>query len=191
MIHPPPNPPPSPPPSPPTPPTNQQLFTSDGSFTVPPGVTSVYVTLIGGGQGAFKVITCVSLIYTLNADNGARYNKELISVTPGDVIPVTIGTLGIFTNNLINAPCGTPVGGLTRDMYFGKAPETYGGDSSFGSLIAKGGGKTYLNGNGDPIVGLSHPLNTSPFTTFGRGGIYDVPERPRNGGPGVCFVEWY
>jgi len=54
-----------------------QLFTSSGNFTVPDGVTKVTVDCIGGSGGG--------------AAAPGGYKRKQITVTPGEVIPVTIG----------------------------------------------------------------------------------------------------
>ena len=35
-------------------PTGQQIFTSSGTFTAPPGVTTVSVLVVAGGGGGFN-----------------------------------------------------------------------------------------------------------------------------------------
>lgn len=62
-----------------------ETFTENGTFTVPEGITTVYVTACGGGQGG------------QNYDGGNAgeliYRKDF-TVTPGKVLAITIGAGG-------------------------------------------------------------------------------------------------
>ena len=98
-----------------TPPTfkGQQVFTSDSTFTVPEGVHKVDVLVVGGG-GAGSGGT------SGGGGAGGLVWKTGHGVTPGDNISVTVGAGGS--------------GGATA------SPGTNGENSSFGSIVAQGGG---------------------------------------------------
>lgn len=108
-------------------PPGSQLFTSSGHFTVPEGVFSVQVTVVGaGGSGANG-----------QTNGGGGYAGGVVTTTvavsPGQVIPVTVGAGGIAREWSAN-------GGA----YANGVP---GGHSAFGSVVAAGGSGGTVNGN--------------------------------------------
>ena len=103
--------------------TNLQLFTTDGSWTAPAGVTTAIVELWGGGGG--QTSPGGGVVYP-SGDGG--YGKAVVTVTPGVTYTVTVGkggngvALGIF-------------GSI-------QAQGTAGGTTSFGALATATGGST-------------------------------------------------
>lgn len=170
-----------------------QIFTSDGTFTVPSGVTSVKVTLIGGGGGGGYN----GLGGSGGGGGGGVYYRQSQSVTSGSNITVTVGLGG--------AGSSTSNGGA-------------GGTSSFGTyLSATGGGGGRSNGNGGAAgspatahyteAGFGGTLvagGPGGSTMFGIGGFENrraigygsgggggrSGSTGGNGAPGVCIVEW-
>ena len=176
-----------------------QLFTASGTFTVPTGVTSVRVTIVGGGSGGNSYWGIAGF------QGGIAYGYY--TVTPGAAITVTVGA-------------GSAAFG-------GSGLSATGGTSSFGALCSATGGTGVGNGsgaNGTTGSGSGGTLvNTSAtqtrYTTFsaftgaatkatgaaatawtatsgtvpGAGG-FGVGGCPSNIGygacNGVCFVEW-
>jgi hypothetical protein len=120
--------------------TSPQLFndptkngTATNTFTVPAGVTTLTVEAWGGG-GAGGGCTTLSRA-TGGGGGGGTYTKNIaVSVTPGNVITVIVGSGGI---GFINAN-----GGI-------------GGTSSFASGIPV----TAIGGNGGNVNGATTPLN--------------------------------
>ena len=107
-------------------PAGSQLFTSSGSFTVPAGVYSVQVTVVGaGGSGANG---------QFNGGGGyaGAVVTQSVAVTTGQVIPVSVGAGGVPREH-------TASGGYVN----GAA----GGNSSFGSVVAAGGSGGVANGS--------------------------------------------
>lgn len=101
--------------------SSMQVFTSSGNFTVPSGVAAVKVTLTGGGgSGGYH-----STMPSGGGGAGAKAIGVVTGLTPGQVIPVTVGGGGA-------APTGYNNG-------------NNGGDSSFGNYMTAGGG---IGGNG-------------------------------------------
>lgn len=97
---------------------NQQVFTASGGFSVPPGVTQIFVKLWagggGGGGGNNSNYGC--------GGAGGGYAEGSYTVTPGAGISVIIGAGGAY---------GVSSGG----------DGTNGGSSSFGSYCSATGGQ--------------------------------------------------
>lgn len=118
-----------------TSPVTEQIFTSSGTWTAPPGVTSVTVECWGGGGGGGSY----SVGMGGNGGGGGAYSKaNSVSVTPGVTYTVTVGN-----------------GGAGGDTALGSTIGSDGGDSWFsttGTVLAKGGtGANYgagVNGTG-------------------------------------------
>ena len=138
-----------------------QTFTEDGTFTVPAGVTKIWVTACGGGASCSWVSGAASK-YVAGGQGGACIYKKAFQVTPGQKIPITVGKGGIFervtggvagnptvVGNLITLP-----GGAVAHLSYWYMPSTtkvegggiggWGGKESAGSfgsdgLIGKGG----------------------------------------------------
>lgn len=68
-----------------------QTFTSDGTFTVPDGVTKIWITAFGGGGGGKTG--------GAGGQGGDRVIKKAYSVTPKTNIPITIGVGGEENND--------------------------------------------------------------------------------------------
>jgi Concanavalin A-like lectin/glucanases superfamily len=101
-------------------------FISSGTWTVPPGVTSVSALLVAGGGGGARVGGA-------GGAGGVLYNTST-SVTPGQSLQVVIGSGGL---------------GWVGDAQSGGQANN-GGNTIFGSLtaIGGGGGGNYGNPNG-------------------------------------------
>ena len=93
-------------------------FYTSGTYTVPAGVTTVYVSGCGGGAGG-------SHFY--GGGGGESVIRKAISVTPGQSITVTIGSGG----------AGKPTSAGTISSFYSG---TNGGDTSFGSYLKLSGG---------------------------------------------------
>lgn len=97
-----------------------QDFTSSGTFTVPAGVTTVWVTMTGGGGSGAALR---SFTPAAGGAAGAYCIKRAVTVTPGASITVTIGA-----------------GGAGIPMYSnGDFQGNQGGTTSFGSVSVSGG----------------------------------------------------
>lgn len=168
-----------------TPTMNEQIFTSSGTFTVPTGITKVWVTAVGGG-GAGGGSSGASSFG--NGGSGGVLKNEQVTVTPGGSVTVTIGA------------GGTGVGGGTGNS---------GGQTSFGSLTAAGGagGKknfgaseslTGVNGggNGGGVGGDANAGGGAAAANTGAGGGGAGRDQFASqlaggaGGSGVVVVRW-
>lgn len=96
-----------------------QEFTASGVFTVPAGVTGVWVSGIGAGSSG---ITRTGALGGGGGGSGEACEMVPIHTTPAGTITVTIGAKG--------------VGGAAGA---GASAGTAGGDTSFGTLVCKGG----------------------------------------------------
>ena len=96
--------------------TNMQVFDSNGTFTVPAGISKIMVEGWGGGSGNFGGSTGI----------GGCYGKSILNVTPLSNYTIAIGQAGIdaiFVNY-------TPI----------NLSQVPGGSSSFGNLFSVPGG---------------------------------------------------
>lgn len=112
--------------------------TGANNYTVPAGVTQLFVECWGGG-GAGRGFTSVTATRTGSGGAGGGYSASFLTVTPGGIIPYIVGAGGIG---------GTGAGGS-------------GGDTSWnaGQILAKGGqGGTIADGDhanaGDAAAGV-------------------------------------
>ena len=128
--------------------TNWQLYSANGTFIVPAGITKIKVCVFGGGAGGGGGSNGVSDQYGGGGGGAGGYAEGIYSVSPAANFIVTIG------------PGGT--GGTTGFQ------GSNGGTSSFGVLISATGGlggvSYTLGGTGG--VGNGGYLNTS----LGNGG---------------------
>jgi hypothetical protein len=152
----------------------QQEFTTNNSFTVPDGVYTLWVTLVGGGGGGGGSERSVSLYY----GNGGRHGKIVIrkklSVTPKQVLSVSIG------------------GGGAKGTVGSNGSN--GGTTTCGGIAASGGvgGQVYkLPSSSDTLnfknaVGATNPSGESGvFYNYGAGG-----NENSNGTAGYALIEW-
>jgi hypothetical protein len=77
-----------------------QLFSANGTFTVPAGVNAVKVTVIGGGSGYRPCWCCCCngdccfQPATWGGGSGGVAIKTVTGLTPGQTISVTVGATG-------------------------------------------------------------------------------------------------
>lgn len=119
--------------------TSMRVFESNGVFTVPAGVTSVYVQVIGGGGGGAGGRTGNRLTSPYadidNIGGGGKKGKHIfiiLPVKPNSNIPVVIGAGGLA--GLPQHWCSGP-----NDRTKDPTPGGNGGDSTFNGIVASGG----------------------------------------------------
>ena len=138
------------------------LFTQDATFTVPPGITMLRVTLGGGGQGGHGGTTAPGYSWSYfggdqgdllgsgapggeSGDPGKTYTVE-IPVSPGDVVTISIGEGG--------------AGGTAG------AAGSLGGDTTITI-----NGTTYSSASGNvKDTGVMNPLTGAVYATKGVSG---------------------
>lgn len=115
---------------------------TSGSFTVPPGVTQLYASgCAGGGGGGSSQASTTGFARTGGSGGGAGQAaiRVAIAVTPGQVIPVTIGAGGV------GASAGSNNAGSGGPTQLGTA----------GSLLNLAGGSPGQLGTGGNLVPAS------------------------------------
>ncbi|EAQ7259177.1 phage tail protein [Salmonella enterica] len=141
--------------------THTQFFTTNGTFTVPDGVTTLFVEVMGGGGGgtggsnSFKA-------YSYTATGGACGEIKIgyKSVHPGEQLPVNVGIGGFGGQRFSETKTGSVI------QFRGGDPGGNGGSSSFMDIIASGGtGNSYTSSGGG---------GKGSYSALGGGNIYDV-----------------
>ncbi len=141
-----------------------QVFTTSGSFTVPTGVRSVKVIVIGGGGGG-----CMSMGNGGNGGAGMAYVNQL---TPGQTISVNVGQGGTMGTN------GSPGSPSSFGSYVNATP----GDGCSAGVSGADGSFDTMS----PPQVSGAPLDTLRQTyNAGMGGAMSV-----DGQNGIVIVEW-
>lgn len=139
--------------------------TGTSTFTVPSGVTSVFVRAIGAGGSGGSLGTAGKA----SGGGGAAYAEGTVSVTPADVIDY-----GVAIQNIASLPTGSDINGVDGNpTYFGPSGSPY---------VQAVGGK------GGPANGLTVGLGGLGINCIGdlarNGGKGSVPATSRSGGGG-------
>ena len=177
-------------------PHGTQTFTSNGTFTVPAGVTKILVTVFGAGGGGY---------YSAGGGGGERIIKKAYSVTPGTAISIKIGVGSTVIGSLVTVAGGISGNGTVPNTYKGTVGGrgkangqdnfmAYGGKSG-GDKGGGGGGAGYDNGGQGASYGdYTHDGGDGGIGAGGGGGGYGLyPERygkGGKGGDGIVIIEW-
>ncbi len=106
-------------------------FPSSGSFTVPAGVTTLYISGVagggGGGQGGANNISGAAAANGGGGGAGQSIRRAVLNVVPGQSLAVTIGTGGSGGTGGIPGSNNAVTGGV-------------GGNTGIGSITLLGGG---------------------------------------------------
>ena len=163
---------------------NKQIFTTSGTFTVPAGVTRIYVSGCAAGGGG-------SSYFGAAGGGGESVTRFPIDVTAGESIAITIGTGGLGNTNIMSTYSGTPSGS------FSGAP---GGNTTIGSyLTLKGGYPGYCIGGSEEYPGAAGGLGGTqggtmsvhiimPSYTYYNGGRGGDSQYGIGGAPGFWSV---
>ena len=144
-------------------PHGTQTFTSNGTFTVPDGVTKILVTAFGAGGGGSS---------GYGGQGGDFIIKKAYSVAPKTNIPITIGVGGSEGND----GSATVIGNLVTLVGGGKGMRYKTHNGAFG-------GKQAENGQGNPVT-HGGVCGTSDGRNGGGGGGAGL-ERGGKGGDGA------
>ncbi|ECD2672768.1 phage tail protein [Salmonella enterica subsp. enterica] len=159
--------------------SHYQFFTANGTFTVPDGVTQVFVEMLGGGGGGGgggHTSNTDSLLYCSGGNAGKSGEPEIaiVPVIAGNNYPVTVGAGGASGAGGV-LPNSNPTGNVVQVGQAGNSGIN-GGNSIFIDVVANGGA-----GGAGGIVQSRIPLSgfnqldsisggNAETTSFGKGG---------------------
>lgn len=182
---------------------NIQKFTSSGTFTAPKA--GVYkITVVGGGASSGRTgLSGSGWFYIAGAGGPGGTAVKYVTLTKGQVVPVTVGA-------------GGAIPGPSTSIYGNTG--TQGGTSSFGSMVSATGGNgsspsNTSSGNGASGDGVNGDYNIrmQSSATIGSTNSSAAPQQPsflglnygyggygvsgaenfaNAGGAGVVIVEW-
>ncbi|EAR2167449.1 phage tail protein [Salmonella enterica] len=133
--------------------THTQFFTTNGTFTVPDGVTTLFIEVMGGGGGGAG--GSQSINYEARGGHAGEQIVSIVNVVPGQQFPVKIGAGGCGGTFWSNPPT-TSVGTVTdQTTIYRKSFD--GGSSSFSDITAAGG----IGGES-----IYHTRNIQPYIKF-------------------------
>jgi hypothetical protein len=140
-------------------PTGSQEFTQSGTFTVPAGVAHLQVELWGaGGGGGGGVDDANDGIFAGGSGGGSGgYTRAVLSVTPGSIYNIIVGSGGIGGTGTATSPTGTG-GGVGQDSAIT--------DSSANVLAKAGGG---AGGGAGQFSSGTLTVNCAPAGAGGSG----------------------
>ncbi|MGN1231093.1 MAG: BppU family phage baseplate upper protein [Anaerotignum sp.] len=169
-----------------------QTFTSNGTFTVPKGINKIYVTACGGGGGGGGCLydnDSEYLCYDGNGGNGAAaIYRQPFSVTPSQVLTITIGSGGAAGSNSSSSPTSgsagtaTVVGGLVT-LAGGTGGGVKRADQRSTAPVA-GGGKGGLGASSRRTYSASTSTISSQNAEDGTQGLSNAKGLARSGGGG-------
>lgn len=173
-------------------PHGNSVFSSNGTFVVPDGVTAVKVTCVGaGGGGGLGTFSGGESTFSVNGGTGGSGGIAIGTgaVTPGASITIVVGAGG-------GVNPATP-GGTTT---FASTALTASGGGAGGDATGGGGlnplpGANGANGIGGGTdlaygtVGTTYAIGSSTYGNGGAGGDGNFSVGTV-GRPGLCIVEW-
>lgn len=187
--------------------TQGQVFSSNGTFTIPAGITAIKATVVGGGGGSGGCVTnaCTGASGG-NGGGGGTAIRWLTGLTPGGTLSVVVGgggTAGGVGNSNGGAGGNSSVASGTQTIT--TITGNGGGAGLAGNLVngthgaggAASGGDINVPGSGGALPNnTTAPAGTSLFSTpvfkttvppsavagTGRGGGAAGPQYPASGG---------
>lgn len=166
-----------------------QVFTANGTWTAPTGVTRVRAFVIGGGGGNYGS-GCGS-----NGGGSAGYAVGDYTVVPGTGYSITVGNGGAGVTSGTGA-----AGGTSSFASFASATGGGGGSSGSGGSPGVGSSGTLRNANvgasqalviqGDQRSNTNSPLIYSSTNNAFIGGGATTDAAARAGNRGVVYLEW-
>jgi hypothetical protein len=152
-----------------------QVFTSNGTFTLPAGVSAVKVTVVGGG-GNSGAVNSGNYRLGIGGGGGGAAIKYLSGLTSGNTLAVTVGGAGGTSSVASGTQSITTVsatGGATGASNSTSANGALGGSGTNGDINISGGGSTL--GFNDSVVGT--------WMSTGGNSIFGSMQRTRTTGP--------
>jgi len=184
--------------------SGHEIFTANGTFTAPAGVTKVFLTMVGGG-GSGGSSTYPATPEAGGGGGGGTIINRPYTVTPAGEYTVVIGasnTASTFDGTVSAPPgnsgssAGVGTGGLggSGDADGSTAPGLTalaggkGGDTISGN-ISGGGGSTMFGVGGDPVLGNNLGLPGETNTgAGGSGGVTNGAGTKAGGAGGTGLV---
>jgi hypothetical protein len=182
------------------------VFTANGTFTIPTGITAIKVTVVGGGAGGTS---------QWNGASAALAIKYLTGLTAGNTLAVTVGAAGAGTTSTtstggnssvasgtqsittIQANGGSSPGNTTTPI---AAATTSGADiaingqraayRSFTPNSFPGGSNMYGNGGLPTATGCCSSVTGVAATGYGAGGNHAQGGTGFAGAPGIVIFEY-
>lgn len=155
----------------------QQRFDSSGSFTVPAGITTVFVEAWGGGGGgAYSSVGIGGYRFSGSGGGGGGFSKGYINVSPGSNLTIAVGEGGLPGQPGARSGVGSVLAGGGQPGQF----ETVLGAPISNTFGGAGGAGTFTGGNG------ANGSRSDPGTYYNAGGGGGGSARTTaNGGHGV------
>ncbi|ENO0459426.1 phage tail protein [Salmonella enterica] len=164
--------------------SHYQFFTANGTFTVPDGVTQVFVEMLGGGGGGGgggSLVTEHQPYHYFSGGIGGSAGESKITIVPissKKSYAVVVGAggaggIGGYTPSYEDRTTTGPNGSIVASGGDPGEPGITGGDSSFADVIAKGGaGGAAALSQTQPVTGYpeSPTGKQGASTVFGAGG---------------------
>ena len=195
-------------------------FTSGGTFSVPTGISIVYVTMVGGGGGAGGGYEGSPLVGSSGGGGGEGFIHRPVAVTPLEDITVTIGGGGVGgsvghpggngtagTNSSFGALLVALAGAGGRHAHSqtatggaGGYADPDGGDGATGGgYVSFSGGKggdgdaypDVIGGGGGSLFGIGGNSLGADGSGYGSGGAGGQNSTAGGDGTdGYCLIEW-
>lgn len=179
-------------------PSNIQIFKSSGTFVCPAGITTVYISMVGGGSGG-----CGSGVsHAPGGAGGGFLLNHPFTVIPGNSYTVTIGGGGNASNSgnsspggttsfdALNAPGGNAATGSSAVTGAAGGGGLNASNASVGTFCEQGGSGGNDAGTGgaggSTPFGVGGAIGTSAAANTGAGG--GGASSGGNGGSGICIV---
>lgn len=141
-----------------------QVFTGNGTFTIPTGVTAVKVTVVGGGGGA------AAFGAGAGAGGGSAI-KFLTSLTSGNTLSVTVGAGGTGSAGSTGGTGGTSqVASGTQSITTISATGGAGGNQTLGGSVGGIGSNGDLNIKGQSTAAETVFIGCVSYNTYPVGG---------------------
>ena len=170
-----------------------QVFTASGTFTIPTGITSLEVTVVGGGASNDTTSLLIG-------PGGGAAIKYLTGLTPGNTLVVTVGAGGTNTTGTGNNGGTSSVASGTQTITTisatgGNIATGVGGIGSNGTLNIRGGGVGDIGsgpGGSSIFGGGGSSVSGSPSAggAYGGGAGYGTFSTKLNGAAGVVIFKW-
>lgn len=148
------------------------FYTSSDTFIVPDGVTTIYVTVLGGGCNPASYFASGDVLY---GGAGGGFSAAKLNTTPGTQYSVVVG--GIGGNSSFGNTIFANGGRQAYNNGTGNNANSIGGDSS-------GGNVNYTGGNG----GRNYYSSSSYFPTLTGGGGGSAASLYGNGSAGTLVT---